>query len=159
VRSAAVARVIDEGLEQPWPEPVPPAVEPFLQGHLIAQPPLFYAADLRHPIWRTTRLIADETPEVDRGEDFVDLALEDRPPYGIITTQSCDLSEERPDPRQPWLAVAAVYSRMARRPRRPGRGSTSGGTRRARSPKAMDFSFCQPDGWTRPLWTSAFSTT
>jgi hypothetical protein len=101
--------VIDEGLEQPRPEPVAPAVEPFLQGHLIAQPPLFYAADLRHPIWRTTRLIADDTPEADRGEDFVDLAPEDRPPYGIITTQSCDLSEERPDPRQPWLAVAPVY--------------------------------------------------
>jgi hypothetical protein len=54
--------VIDEGLEQPWPEPVRPAVEPFLQGHLVAQPPLFYAADLRHPIWRTTRLLAEETP-------------------------------------------------------------------------------------------------
>jgi len=102
--------VIDEGLEQPWPEPVPPAVEPFLQGHLIAQPPLFYAADLRHPIWRTTRLVADDTPDADRGEDFVDLTPEDRPAYGIITTQSCDLSEERPDPRQPWLAVAPVYA-------------------------------------------------
>lgn len=101
--------MIDEGLEQPWPEAVPPAVEPFLQGHLIEQPPLFYAADLRHPIWRTTRVIADDTPAAERGEDFVDLAPEDRPPYGIITTQSCDVSEERPDPRQPWLAVAPVY--------------------------------------------------
>ena len=93
--------MIDEGLEQPWPEPVPPASESFLQGHLIEQPPLFYAADLRHPIWRTTRLIADQTSEAERGEDFVDLAPEDRPPYGIITTQSCDLSEVEthvPDP-------------------------------------------------------------
>lgn len=49
------------------------------------------------------------SPEAERREDFVDLAPEDRPPYGIITTQSCDLSEERPDPRQPWLAVAPVY--------------------------------------------------
>jgi hypothetical protein len=102
--------VIDEGLEQPWPEPVRAALEPFLQGHLIEQPPLFYAADLRHPIWRTTRLVAEETIEADRGEDFVDLAPDDRPPYGIITTQSCDLGEERPDPRQPWLAVAPVYT-------------------------------------------------
>ncbi|HEY1714605.1 MAG TPA: hypothetical protein VGG07_17020 [Solirubrobacteraceae bacterium] len=101
--------MIDEGLEHPWPAPVPPAVEPFLQGHLIVQPPLFYVADLKHPIWGTTRLIADAMPEADQGEDFVDLALEDRPPYGIITTQSCDLSEERPKPRQPWLAVAPVY--------------------------------------------------
>jgi len=101
--------VIDEGLDQPWPARVPPAVESFLQGHLIVQPPLFYMADLRHPIWGPTRLIADDTHEADRGEDFVDLALQDRPPYGIITTQSCDLSEERPDPRQPWFAVAPVY--------------------------------------------------
>jgi len=102
--------VIDEGLEQPWPQPVRAAVEPFLQGHLIAQPPLFYAADLRHPVWRTTRLVADEIADADRGEDFVDLAAEDRPPYGIITTQSCDLAEERPEPQQPWLAVAPVYA-------------------------------------------------
>jgi len=34
---------------------------------------------------------------------------EQRPAYGIITTQSCDLAEERPNPRQPWLAVAPVY--------------------------------------------------
>jgi hypothetical protein len=101
--------VIDDGLEYPWPEPVRQAIEQFLQGHLIAEPPLFYAADLRHPVWRTTRLVADQTPAPDRGEDFVDLAAGDRPPYGIITTQSCDLSEERPDPRQPWLAVAPVY--------------------------------------------------
>lgn len=101
--------MIDEGIEQPWSEPVRLAVEPFLQGHLVARPPLFYAADLRHPIWRTTRLVAGEVAEVDRGEDFVDLAPDERPAYGIITTQSCDLSEERPDPRQPWLAVAPVY--------------------------------------------------
>jgi hypothetical protein len=101
--------VIDEGLDQPWPEPARVAVEAFVQGHLLAEPPLFYAADLRHPIWRTTRLIAEETDEGDQGEEFVDLAPDDRPAYGIITTQSCDLSEERPDPRQPWLAVAPVY--------------------------------------------------
>jgi hypothetical protein len=101
--------VIDEGVEHPWPEAVSAALAPFLQGHLVAQPPLFYAANLRHPLWRTTHLVAAGTPEADRGEDFVDLALDDRPPYGIITTQSCDLSEERPDPRQPWLAVAPVY--------------------------------------------------
>jgi hypothetical protein len=102
--------VIDEGLDEPWPERVRPAVDPFLQGHLIALPPLFYAADLRHPIWQITRLVTDATPNADRGEDFVDLAYNDRPPYGIITTQSCDLSEERLDPRQPWLSVAPVYA-------------------------------------------------
>lgn len=101
--------MIDDGLEHPWLQPVLAAVGPFLQGHLITRPPLFYAADLRHPVWRTTRLVADEVAPADRGEDFVDLAAEDCPPYGIITTQSCDLAEERPEPQQPWLAVAPVY--------------------------------------------------
>jgi hypothetical protein len=101
--------VIDEGLDQPWPQPVRAAVAPFLQGHLIARPPLFYAADLHYPVWRTTRVVAGES-DGNLGEDFVDLAPEDRPPFGIITTQSCDLAEERPEPQQPWLAVAPVYA-------------------------------------------------
>jgi hypothetical protein len=100
--------VIEEGLGQPWPDEVRAAVRPFLQGHLIEKPPLFFAADLRHPVWQTTRLAADLTPAEDRGEDFVEVLAEQRPAYGIITTQSCDLAEERPDPRQPWLAVAPV---------------------------------------------------
>lgn len=101
--------MIEEGLDQPWPEEVRAAVEPFLQGHLIERPPLFYAADLRHPVWQTTRLVADDVPEGERGEDFVDVAVGQRPLYGIITTQSCDLAEERPKPRQPWLTVAPVF--------------------------------------------------
>lgn len=101
--------MIEEGLDQPWPEEVRAAVRPFLQGHLIEKPPLFFAADLRHPVWQTTRLVADSVPEHERGDDFVDVLAEQRPPYGIITTQSCDLAEERPNPRQPWLAVAPVY--------------------------------------------------
>jgi hypothetical protein len=101
--------VIDEGLGEPWPEPVRNAVGRFLQGHLIERPPLFYAADLRHPVWQTTRLLAETVAEHERGDDFVDVAEAQRPLYGIITTQSCDLAEERPDPRQPWLAVAPVF--------------------------------------------------
>jgi hypothetical protein len=106
--------VIDEGLGQIWPELVRAAVKPFLQGHLIAEPPLFYGADLRHPVWSPTRLSADTIAQADRGEDFIDLAPEDRPSYGIITTQSCDLAEERPNPQQPWLSVAPVYAVKAK---------------------------------------------
>lgn len=101
--------MIDEGLEHRWPEGVQSALGPFLQGHLIASPPLFYAADLRRPIWGTTRLVAADLPEENRGEDFVDVAYDERPPWGIITTQSCDLAAERDPPRHPWLSVAPVY--------------------------------------------------
>jgi len=102
--------VIEGGLGNPWPDPVRAASEPFLQGHLLERPPLFYAANLRHAIWQTTRLVAETVDEGARGEDFVDVAEAHRPPYGIITTQTCDLAEERLDPRQPWLAVAPVYT-------------------------------------------------
>jgi len=101
--------VIEEGLAERWPDAVREAAEPFLQGQLIERPPLFYAADLRHPVWETTRLVAKSVPEAEHGEDFIDVAEDHRPPYGIITTQSCDLTEEgRPVLRQPWLAVAPV---------------------------------------------------
>lgn len=101
--------MIEEGLVGAWPSAVGPAVARFLQGHLIERPPLFYAADLRHPVWQTSRLVAEEVADELRGEDFIDVAEGQRPPYGIITTQTCDLAEERPNPRQPWLAVAPVY--------------------------------------------------
>lgn len=101
--------MIEEGLDQSWPGPVREAIRPFLQGNLVARPPFFYAADLRHPVWTTSRLVADSLHPEECGEDFVDVHEDQRPAYGIITTQSCDLSEERPDPRQPWLAVAPVY--------------------------------------------------
>lgn len=101
--------MIEEGLGQPWPESVRTAMEPFRQGHMIELPPVFYAADFRYPLFGTTASLAETVPEEERGEDFVDFAEEDRPPFGIITTQSCDLAEERAVPQQPWLAVAPVY--------------------------------------------------
>ena len=101
--------MISEGIEQPWPDEVRSATAPFLQGHLISEPPLFYAADTRHPVWRATRLAAEGIADGDRGEELVDLVVEDRPPYAIVTTQSCDLAEEGPEPQQPWLSVAPVY--------------------------------------------------
>jgi len=100
--------VIDDGIHHPWPPPIAEAAAKFLQGHLLECPPLFYVADLRHPIWQTSRVVAEEAGD-ELGVDFIDLAEDDRPPYGIITTQSCDLAEERDDPLQPWFAVAPVY--------------------------------------------------
>lgn len=99
--------MIDDAAGTAWPEQVVAGVKPFLQGHLIQAPPFFYAADLRAPVWTLTRAVAAEVAEPDRGEEL--LELEDRPPYGIITTQSCDLAEESATPRKPWITVAPVY--------------------------------------------------
>jgi hypothetical protein len=102
--------VIDEAAGVPWPEEVRAAVGPFRQGHLIEAPPFFYAADLRAPVWGLTHAVSADTAEHERGEELLELAEEDRPPYGIITTQSCDLAEETDRPRKPWIGVAPVYS-------------------------------------------------
>lgn len=101
--------MIQEGLVSPWPAAVREALEPFRQGHLIEKPPLFWAADLRYPLFKTTAEVAESVEEGKRGEDFVEVNPDDRPAYGIITTQSCDLAEERSDPQKPWLSVAPVY--------------------------------------------------
>ncbi|HEV2769290.1 MAG TPA: hypothetical protein VGV40_03810 [Solirubrobacteraceae bacterium] len=108
--------MIQEGLGPPWPEPIREALEPFRQGHLIERPPLFWAADLCYSIYKTTAAVADTVPEQERGEDFVEVAEDDRPPYGIITSQSCDLAEERSDPQKPWISVAPVYALAAEDP-------------------------------------------
>lgn len=80
-----------------------------MQGHLVENPPLFYAADLRAGVWAPTRDTAAAIPESQRGEEILEVAREARPPFGILTTQSCDVAEERPTPRMPWVMVAPVY--------------------------------------------------
>jgi hypothetical protein len=102
--------VLDGGLPEEWPPEPQEAAQPFLQGHLIERPPLFYAANLDHPIWALSRAAADDTPADERPDALVDLLADQRPPYGIITTQTCDLTEEDRLPRQPWFAVAPVYA-------------------------------------------------
>jgi hypothetical protein len=98
--------VIDKGLGD-WPREVVEAAQKFQQGDLIAKPPIVYAASLLHPVWQLTRL---EAVDGDADVDAMPLALdqEDVPPYGIITSQTCDIAEDRPVPLQPWFDVSPV---------------------------------------------------
>lgn len=101
--------MIDEGLPAIWPPSAVDAVKPFRQGDLVESPPFFYAASGDCPIWSlTVRMVED-------GYDasIPVLADEDAPLYGIITTQSCDLTEQPPagrtrKPRRPWFQIAPV---------------------------------------------------
>lgn len=96
--------MIDEGLPDPWPPEVLEALARFKQGDLVEQPPIFYAASPAHGIWDLTR----GAGVADAEEDLLELADEDRPQYGLITTQTCDIAEEgRPD--HPWIQVVPVY--------------------------------------------------
>jgi hypothetical protein len=98
--------VIDKGLGE-WPPEIVEAAQNFQQGDLLAEPAIAYAASLLYPVWELTRQEAaasepDGTP--------VHLALDpaDVPPFGIITSQTCDVAEDRPEPVQPWVNVSPV---------------------------------------------------
>lgn len=102
--------MIQEGLQEEWPSGIAAAIDPFQQGHLIELPPFFYATDLRDPIWSAGRIMAAELAgEEEPGEELIDLDLDFRPPFGIITSQGCEIVEERSQPLQPWIQVAPTY--------------------------------------------------
>lgn len=98
--------MIDKGLEA-WPQEVVEAAQKFQQGDLIAEPPIAYAASLLYPVWDLTRQEADDDSP---NHSPVHLALDqaDLPPFGIITSQTCDVAEDRPVPVQPWIDVSPV---------------------------------------------------
>jgi hypothetical protein len=102
---------IDDGLPAShanWPVGVLEALRPFAQGHVVANPPLFYYADPSRPIWaRTAAYTADAT-----GPEIVEAGDQTAPRYGLITSQTCDISEEDAErPIRPWVQVAPIYNR------------------------------------------------
>ncbi|HZO64518.1 MAG TPA: hypothetical protein VFB74_05915 [Kribbellaceae bacterium] len=103
--------MIDEGLAEAWPDDVLSSIRVFQQGDLIERPPFFYVASPRYGIWQFTKDVGD--PEVT--DDLLEVAREFCPPYGMVTTETCDLTEEdSARPRQPWVSVAPVYDVASR---------------------------------------------
>jgi hypothetical protein len=98
--------VIDQFNEQPWPEEVIAAVAQFKQGHLVERPPFFYAAAPRYSVWGLTKAVGDEHAAT----ELLEVDPDDGPPYGLITSQTCDLNEQSLRPKQPWLKIAPVYA-------------------------------------------------
>jgi len=92
--------VIDEHIKRPWPPEVAQALARFKQGDLIARPPFFYG---RHP----TLELFDAGGAADGDSRVHELHPDDAPPYGVITTQTCDLDEQG-TPTQPWFQVSPV---------------------------------------------------
>lgn len=98
--------MIDEGVPGEWPPEVVEAAAEVQQGDLISTPPLGYAASLRYPIWSLTR----QEAEVGADSDPVHLSLhpDDGPEWGIVVSQTCDVSEEGAA-MQPWVEICPVY--------------------------------------------------
>jgi hypothetical protein len=100
--------MIDNGLPPVWGSHIAHAVARFDQGDLVERPPFFYAAVPSRGVWSTTALLADQVGE---GEDVViEVDPQDRPPYGVITSQGCDILDTS---RKPWVQVAPVFEATA----------------------------------------------
>jgi hypothetical protein len=97
--------VIDGHIHQPWPDEVLAALAHLKQGNVVQQPPFFYAATPRYGIWQLTK----SAGALGEDPDLLELPPEDGSPYGLITTQTCDLCEQSPKPKQPWIKIAPVY--------------------------------------------------
>lgn len=55
--------------------------------------------------------VAEPHAEADEGKPQIELVgLDPAPPFGIITTQTCDLNEQRGQKLQPFFQVAPVYA-------------------------------------------------
>lgn len=92
--------ILDDDDRRRWPDRALQAVIGWKQGHLIERPQLNFVFSRVHPIHAAARdAVAGER----------EIATIDTCPYGLITTQTCDVVEERPKPREPWLQVAPVY--------------------------------------------------
>ncbi len=96
--------MIDGRLPDAWPEAVIESVRRWREGDIVEAPPFFYQRSEANPVWR----MEFESDGESRQDELVELDPSERPPYGLITTQTCDLFEEG-RPRQPWFAVAPVY--------------------------------------------------
>jgi hypothetical protein len=91
----------------PWPADVVQAVATFKQGDVFGAPPPFsYYGDVVRPLspfGATTETAQDADGPQQREFDFMEVESE----YGVITTQSCDLSEEGV-PAQPCFQACPV---------------------------------------------------
>jgi hypothetical protein len=97
--------VINEGLPDEWPPEVVSAALLFQQGDLVKKPPFFYVGSAKTGVWKLTSDLGD--PNLP--DEIFELDPESAPEYGMISTETCDLTEEGRRPKQPWISVAPVY--------------------------------------------------
>jgi hypothetical protein len=100
------------GSAEDWPDGVLEALRNFRQGDLVAHPTMAYLTDPLAPVWEESRRFAAQLAEAgeDLVPDVIHLPEPIRPPYGMITTQTCDLVEEDSDaPVWPWVQLVPVY--------------------------------------------------
>lgn len=96
--------MIDAGNDRNWPQTLMNQLNAFRQGSLVELPPFAYHALPQFAIWQATKLATDDgSPAV-----LVEIDPADWPPFGIVTSQSCDIDEEGRNTK-PWVRIAPVY--------------------------------------------------
>ncbi|MFF7074213.1 hypothetical protein [Streptomyces pseudovenezuelae] len=99
---------VDDGMpasREDWPEGALEALDPFVQGDVIACPDLVFHGAPFAPITRTSRSYA---------EDFdsampVAVDPDDLPPWALVTSGTCDLAEQDARvPRKPFVQVSPI---------------------------------------------------
>lgn len=102
--------MLDSGIpdRDAWPEGVLDAVATFHQGDVVEGLPLFWWADPENAVHDLTkRAVAVSAHERVVGP-------RDRAPYGIVTTQTCDLALEGDGkPKSAWVQLAPVFDATA----------------------------------------------
>jgi hypothetical protein len=88
-----------------WPPGVLDACAAFVAGDVVSDPPLFYWAAPERAVWGATRSYREGSS----GPEIVDASAY-APPFGVITSQTCDLGEiDFEPPIRPWISIAPVY--------------------------------------------------
>lgn len=90
-----------------WPDGVLDACAAFTAGDVVEEPPLFYFADPRKPVWAATHGYSEGS----EGPEVVDAGAY-APRFGLITSQTCDVGEidfDDPPPMKPWVMISPVY--------------------------------------------------
>lgn len=90
-----------------WPPEVLEAAAAFVCGDIVESPPIFYYADPAYGVLARTREYADADYG---GPEIIDASTVISAPYGVITTQTCDISEIDFDPpAHPFISVVPVF--------------------------------------------------
>ena len=108
--------MIDAGLPESrdeWPDGILAGLLKFVQGDIVANPPMGYFTHPIAPTLAASRHFAKELSsngDADDDDFFIYLPETIQPPYGMIATQTCDLVEEDSlNPRWPWIQLIPVY--------------------------------------------------
>lgn len=89
-----------------WRPEVLQAAAQFTCGDVVENPPYFYFADPRHAVMAMTEKYNDSASA---GPEIID-ASDMAPPFGVITSQTCDLREIDFDPpSKAFISVSPVF--------------------------------------------------